>query len=139
MYRDVQRWFPEPEGPASYTPVVQRVKHLDLPISVYLFIFVGMPTTTDRLRPLNQNPAAVRRLRLARGLKQQELATRAGIPQGHVSGIENGKKSAGVDVLARLAEALECPVTELLAPDLREGDPSTPTAPSETGEETTVR
>lgn len=81
-----------------------------------------MQTIIPRQRPLNQNPEAVRRRRLLKGMKQYVLAQAAEISPNHVSGIESGKKSASVGVLHRLAVALECPVEELLAKDLQAED-----------------
>lgn len=75
-----------------------------------------MPTATSaRMRALHQNPTAVRRRRLIAGLMQAELADRAQISPSHMSKIETGRKSAGVDVLHRLAGALGCKVEELIA------------------------
>lgn len=81
-------------------------------------MFLVMQTTTPRQRPLNQNPAAVKRHRLAAGLGQVALAERAKITPSHVSKIETGRASAGVEVLGRVAEALGCKVEELIAEEL---------------------
>ena len=74
-----------------------------------------MPSTSVRTRALHQDPKAVRRRRLIARLQQAELAERAQISPSHVSKIEAGAKSASVDVLHRLAEALGCKVEELIA------------------------
>ncbi len=81
-------------------------------------MFLSMQTTTPRQRPLNQNPVAVKRLRIAAGLRQVALAKRAKITAAHVSKIETGRNSAGPEVLGRLAKALGCPVEELMAEEL---------------------
>ena len=46
-----------------------------------------MPTTTRQ-----QLGEGIKRLRLARGLKQRELASRVGLTQGHLSEVEAGKR-----------------------------------------------
>jgi transcriptional regulator with XRE-family HTH domain len=56
----------------------------------------------------------LRELRLKRGLSQQGLAERVGIPQTHVSAIEVGIKFPNLLTVLRLAAALECKVTELV-------------------------
>jgi len=51
---------------------------------------------------------------LKRGLSQQELAERVGIPQPHVSAMESGVKFPNLLTVLRLAVALECKVTDLV-------------------------
>lgn len=48
----------------------------------------------------------VRRLRLKKGLTQEQLAFEAGLDLTYVGGIERGKRNPSVLVLARLADAL---------------------------------
>ncbi|HEY7892130.1 MAG TPA: helix-turn-helix transcriptional regulator [Solirubrobacteraceae bacterium] len=47
----------------------------------------------------------VRDIRRRSGLRQAELARRAGLPRSVVSAYENGHRQPGVDALARLAAA----------------------------------
>ena len=47
------------------------------------------------------------RLRVRQGLSQEELAKKAGIARSHLAMIENGRKSASVETLWKIAEALE--------------------------------
>jgi transcriptional regulator with XRE-family HTH domain len=57
-------------------------------------------------------------LRAARaelGLSQEALAARAEINTSYLSQIERGRKAPSVDVLARLAAAVNLPVAELFA------------------------
>ncbi|WP_273184093.1 helix-turn-helix domain-containing protein [Hyphomonas adhaerens] len=54
----------------------------------------------------------LRRLRRAKGLSQEELAYRADIDRTYVSLLERRVYSASIDILAKLAEALE------VAPDV---------------------
>jgi len=58
--------------------------------------------------------ARLREVRLKRGLSQQELAERVGIPQPHVSAMESGVKFPNLLTVLRLAVALECKVTDLV-------------------------
>lgn len=80
-------------------------------------------TTTERRRPLVHSPTEVRRRRIIAGLGQEELAKRARISWPYLSLIESGKRSPGVEVLHRLAEALSCPVEEILASPEDVADP----------------
>src|SRR6478736_9069452 len=71
------------------------------------------------MAPLNAPSSAgtvgerVRRLRLALGLTQTELAAQSGIASGAVSMIENGHHEAEAEVIRTLSEALDCDVTYL--------------------------
>lgn len=62
--------------------------------------------------------ANVRRRRRRLGISQEELASRADIDRTHVSKIERRIHSPTVDVLGRLAEALETEACELLQRDV---------------------
>lgn len=56
----------------------------------------------------------LREVRLKRGLSQQELAERVGLPQPHVSAMESGAKFPNLLTVLRLAVALECKVMQLV-------------------------
>ena len=58
--------------------------------------------------------ARIREIRVKRGLSQQALADRVGIPQTHVSAIEVGAKFPNLMTVLRFALALECKVTDLV-------------------------
>lgn len=45
-------------------------------------------------------------LRKAKGLTQAQLAEKTGFPRSNIGRIETGKYSVGLDVLAKIAEAL---------------------------------
>ena len=45
--------------------------------------------------------------RSIKGLKQEVLAERAGITQNNLSRIENGKYNPGLDIIQRIADALD--------------------------------
>ena len=49
---------------------------------------------------------ALRAYRTREGLTQKALSTRTGIPQHHISEMENGKRPIGKERARRLAEAL---------------------------------
>jgi transcriptional regulator with XRE-family HTH domain len=68
----------------------------------------------ERQRRLRHDPVALRRKRELRGLEQVELATYVGCSQPHVSDMERGLRSPSVKLLHKLAEALDCPVEELM-------------------------
>lgn len=50
---------------------------------------------------------ALRKAREAKGLSQRELGKKAGVPQGHISKIENGAVDLRVSSLVALARTLE--------------------------------
>ena len=58
----------------------------------------------------------MRRLRLAKGLSQEELAHQAEIDVTYVSGIERGKMNPSLLVMTRIASAVACDPRELLTP-----------------------
>ena len=58
----------------------------------------------------------VRDLRQERGLTQNDLAQRMGVPQSRISEMESGMSAPNLVTLLRLAAALECKPTALLAP-----------------------
>ncbi|MGX1694080.1 helix-turn-helix domain-containing protein [Microbacterium keratanolyticum] len=55
----------------------------------------------------------VRELREARTLSQEAFAHKAGLDRTYVSGIERGRRNPTLDVLYRLADALEVEVRDL--------------------------
>ncbi len=61
-----------------------------------------------------QVATAIRNLRLRSGLSQRQLAMRMGVPRTYVSKIENEKATPTLSSLARLADALEVTVPDLL-------------------------
>lgn len=62
----------------------------------------------------------IRGRRLEKKLSQAELAKRAAIPQSVIAEIETGKsKNPTVETALRLAQALECTVEDLIAPEER--------------------
>ena len=59
----------------------------------------------------------LKRYRALRGLSQEELAHRADIDRTYISSLERSQYPAGIDVLERLATALEVQSFELLRPE----------------------
>lgn len=56
---------------------------------------------------------AIRELRRRRGISQEVLSGLAGIARSHLAMIESGSKSANVETLWRIAEALDLPLSSL--------------------------
>jgi len=56
----------------------------------------------------------LRRLRLERGLSQEELALRAGIDRTYVSSLERGVYSATVTMIGKIAEVMNVEPSTLL-------------------------
>lgn len=57
----------------------------------------------------------LRRLRVERGISQERLAADSGVDRAYVGGIERTSENPSIDVLDKLATALEVEVGELLA------------------------
>jgi transcriptional regulator with XRE-family HTH domain len=70
----------------------------------------------------------LRLLRTARGLSQERLAVDAGVARGWISQLERQKGNTSLDLLDRLAKALEVPVAALLEEPLPGAEPPKPLA-----------
>ncbi len=57
----------------------------------------------------------VRELRQQLGMSQEAFALHADFDRTYISGIERGIRNPTLDVIYRLADALECPVVQLFA------------------------
>jgi DNA-binding XRE family transcriptional regulator len=57
--------------------------------------------------------AKIKEKRKVAGLSQQELERKSGLPQSHISRLENGQHSPSFATLEKIAQALGIPVTEL--------------------------
>jgi transcriptional regulator with XRE-family HTH domain len=58
--------------------------------------------------------ANVKRRRMTLGMTQEQVADRLGIKQPSYAAIESGRCNPGLDVVERVAEALDCDAEELL-------------------------
>lgn len=58
--------------------------------------------------------ARLREMRIARGLTQPEIAEHVGTSASNISDLERGIKVPTLTTVARLADALDCNVTELV-------------------------
>ena len=68
--------------------------------------------STDERR--KQLGARIKTLRGQQGLSQRKLALMIGSNQTHIWQIENGTVNVGLDILCRLADALEVNVRDLI-------------------------
>ncbi|MBN8551640.1 MAG: helix-turn-helix transcriptional regulator [Caulobacterales bacterium] len=59
----------------------------------------------------------VRRIRVANGLTQEQLAELSGFSQFYISGLENGRRNPTIVSLYELAQALGVTHMDLVAPD----------------------
>jgi transcriptional regulator with XRE-family HTH domain len=68
---------------------------------------------------INQDPVKLWRHRVAAQMTMSQLAKKAGISKGHLSELEKAQpsRSASPDMLARLADALGCEITDLMPED----------------------
>ena len=66
-------------------------------------------------RPIQVFARNVRRLRLKRGMTQEELAFEAEIDLTYMGGIERGRRNPSLLVMARIAKALAVPLAKLLS------------------------
>jgi len=58
-----------------------------------------------------------RRLRVCRGLTQEQLSEKTGLTQQYISGLERGRRNPTVLTLRDLAQALETTPALLITPD----------------------
>lgn len=73
-----------------------------------------MPDTADPPDYLEALGVAVRRLRICRGLSQEDLSAAAGLDRTYVSGIERGLRNPTVATLLKLSEVLGTTQAKLL-------------------------
>jgi transcriptional regulator with XRE-family HTH domain len=64
----------------------------------------------------------LRRFRLAAGLSQEGLASRAGLHRTYVSSIERGQRNVALENIFSLAHALGCAPGDLLEPSSEAGE-----------------
>ncbi|MGH8546069.1 MAG: helix-turn-helix domain-containing protein [Gammaproteobacteria bacterium] len=64
----------------------------------------------------------LRRLRVATGLSQEDLAARAGLHRTYISSVERAQRNVSVENIFALARALKCEPAELVDPKASEDD-----------------
>jgi transcriptional regulator with XRE-family HTH domain len=57
----------------------------------------------------------VQRLRRQKGWSQEALAFESGLHRTYISGIERGVRNPTIEIVAKLAQTLDVPASELLA------------------------
>ena len=67
---------------------------------------------SDIARLIGEN---IRNLRKTRGLSQEQLALRAEINASYMGQVERGEKNPTIDVLSKIASALQTPLEELVS------------------------
>lgn len=60
----------------------------------------------------------IKKYRKEKGLKQSELAEKANVSRVAIGNYERGERTPNVDIIKKIAEALNIPTTTLLDPDL---------------------
>ena len=63
--------------------------------------------------------ANLRRFRHAKGMSQEELADAADVNRTYISKLETGVTYAGLEIIGKLADALDVEPTEFLQPSAR--------------------
>ena len=72
----------------------------------------GTPTLEDSLASLG---GRVRAIRVRAGMTQQELGDACGLDRTYISAVERGKQNLSVGALLKISQALETPMSELVA------------------------
>lgn len=62
--------------------------------------------------------ARVRELRTGHGWSQEDFAHRANLDRTYVSGIERGQRNPTLDIVYRLAQTLDVPITALFGKEV---------------------
>jgi transcriptional regulator with XRE-family HTH domain len=65
----------------------------------------------------------VRRIRVERGIPQEQLAYDAGLDRSHVAGIEQQKENPTIDLLERIAATLAVHLSKLFVQPLEDATP----------------
>jgi len=68
-------------------------------------------------RPLTQDMRRLKRRRVAAGLTLRDAAARAGCHWTTIGKLEHGDRSADPRILAALAKAYDCKITDLMPPE----------------------
>ena len=68
----------------------------------------------------------IRRIRVKRGISQEQLAFDANVDRSYVGGLERQEENPTIDVLQRLAQTLEIPIAEFFAQPAKGSSPPQP-------------
>ncbi len=71
-----------------------------------------MTSATPPVR--RHNGAAIRTFRIKAGMKPGEFATKASLSYAHLDNLENERKQASLEVLYRIAAALDVPIQAIV-------------------------
>lgn len=69
---------------------------------------------TKQARIVVQFGRRLKSLRIARGMKQRDLAFRAGVDLSYIGRLERGESTPGIDLVQSLADALSASLVDLL-------------------------
>ena len=72
----------------------------------------------DVVNRIADGESPIRVIREWKGIAQLYLAHKTGIGQGYISDLENGRRKGTIDVLKKIAQALDVPL-DLLVPAIR--------------------
>lgn len=70
--------------------------------------------THNKTAPRHTNESPLARMRFARGITQTQLAEMTGYYQKDISRWERGEHVPSVQIIAKLARALECSIEDIL-------------------------
>ena len=70
--------------------------------------------TSSSLPVRRHNGTAIRAFRIKAGMKPGEFASKASVSYAHLDNLENERKQASVEVLYRIAAALDVPVQAIV-------------------------
>ena len=84
-----------------------------------MITLVDLITLSTRIGP------SIKRIRTAKGLTLDQVATHVGVSKATISKIENGKQGLSVELIDRLAVALDVPVMQIYTDADRNGVEST--------------
>ncbi len=73
--------------------------------------YIGQVNTDSINSRLGEN---LKKIRTKKGMSQGDIALKIGADRAYISGIENGKRNVTLSTVAKLAEALEASVEDLM-------------------------
>lgn len=83
------------------------------PIRVSRMEMSGHETPTGLKKWADHAGAKIKEIRLAKGMRQEELAEKSGLTQSHISRLERGEHSPNHLTLTKIAKALEIEIGQL--------------------------